>query len=226
MNALSPNILLKDTRHERDDPPGDPWPLPAAGSHHPHTATSSTSIGLWLFIGVATALFSLFIASYVMRMNAKDWYPIEMPRQLWLSTSLLVIASLALQSASAAARDWEWPRMRTLLLAGGVCTFLFLGAQLWAWQALLANRVMLAGNPAGSFFYLLTAMHGLHVIGGLVAWAATMYRVRNVPYAAPRTQAIALCARYWHFLLIVWVVLFATMSGLTPDIVRAICGTN
>jgi cytochrome c oxidase subunit 3 len=103
----------------------------------------------------------------------------------------------------------------------------FLGSQLWAWQTLLDARVMLAGNPAASFFYVLTALHGLHVIGGLVAWGATAQAAAS-PAAEPRRLAltIALCARYWHFLFVVWVVLFAALGWLTPEFVRFICGRS
>jgi cytochrome c oxidase subunit 3 len=78
--------------------------------------------------------------------------------------------------------------------------------------------VSFAGNPAASFFYLLTAMHALHVGGGLVAWAQALRR-------APITrERVALLARYWHFLLLVWLLLFAVLGALTPEIVAFICG--
>jgi cytochrome c oxidase subunit 3 len=175
---------------------------------------AAAGIGLWVFMAVATSLFSLFIAAYVMRMNQTDWTAIAMPWQLWLSTALLVAGSVLLQQASAAARAALLARARFLLLAGGLCALAFLVVQLWAWQALQAIHVMPAGNPAASFFYLLTAMHGLHVAGS--AW-------REPTHVAWR---IALCARYWHFLLAVWVVLFAALGWLTPELVRFICGTR
>ncbi|MFP3560246.1 cytochrome c oxidase subunit 3, partial [Paraburkholderia sp. SIMBA_049] len=78
-------------------------------------------------------------------------------------------------------------------------------------------------NPSNSFLYLLTGLHGLHVLGGLVAWAVTIARLqRGDPFRAQR--AIALCAIYWHFLLAVWLVLLAAMWWMTPAIVAAICG--
>jgi cytochrome c oxidase subunit 3 len=180
-------------------------------------------------MGVASALFSLFIASYLMRMNASDWSPIAMPQQLWLSTALLVAGSVALQLASAAAWHARRERMRALLAAGGICALAFLCVQLWAWQSLFAMRVMPAGNPAASFFYLLTAMHGLHVTGGLVAWAMAMRRSWSAAAATHPDRlawSITLCARYWHFLLGLWVVLFATLGGVTPAVVSFICGTR
>jgi cytochrome c oxidase subunit 3 len=87
-------------------------------------------------------------------------------------------------------------------------------------------RVALAGNPAASFFYLLTALHGLHVLGGLAGWAGTMRAARRSGDAARVARRIALCARYWHFLLGIWLVLFATLGWLTPEVVAFICGTG
>ncbi|UUZ68437.1 bb3-type cytochrome oxidase subunit III [Polaromonas sp. P2-4] len=233
-----------------------------AGERHDAAAVG---IGLWVFMGVVTTLFSLFISAYVMRMDASDWSVIAMPWQLWLSTALLLAGSATLQLASRAASratmSAHWAPARTLLLAGGACALAFLAVQLWAWQALLAIRVVPAGNPAASFFYLLTALHGLHVAGGLVAWGLTargflrdggdVHEVTSVgaivrsagpPQASTAPSGgsaahvvasvgatshawrIALCARYWHFLLALWLLLFATLGGLTPEVVRFICG--
>ena len=187
---------------------------------------SAASIGLWVFMGVASSLFSLFITAYVMRMSASDAVALALPWQLWLSSALLVAGSVTLQQAGASARGAAAARTRRLLLAGGLCALAVLAVQLWAWQALLAAQVMPAGNPGGSFFYLLTAMHGLHVLGGVAAWAWTAraaWRPAMVP--AELAWRIALCARYWHFLLALWIVLFAVLGWLTPEVARAICGT-
>jgi cytochrome c oxidase subunit 3 len=182
----------------------------------PTVTRSNVGVGLWVFMGVATALFTLFIAAYLMRMASSDWSSIALPWQLGLSTALLVAGSVAMQVAAGAAHPAPGARARAWLHPGGACAAAILGAPLWGWQALQAARVGFTGNPAASFFYLLTALHGMHVLGGLVAWVLALggqIRVR-------------LCARYWHFLLAIWLLLYSTLSGLTPEIVRFICGTN
>jgi cytochrome c oxidase subunit 3 len=180
----------------------------------------AAGIGLWVFMGVATALFSLFLLAYLMRMTATDWWPLTLPWQLGLSTALLVAGSVCLYQAGVSASKQRADTSRWLS-AGGACALGFLVVQWWAWQALLGSGVSAAGNPAGSFFYVLTAMHGLHVAGGLVAWALT---ARALKHGADAAWRIRLCARYWHFLLAVWLVLFAAIALLTPDMARAICG--
>ncbi|HYD82331.1 MAG TPA: bb3-type cytochrome oxidase subunit III [Paucimonas sp.] len=191
------------------------------GGQRPRDLDSPGGIGLWVFIGVATSLFSLFIAAYVMRMENNDWASIQLPWQLWLGTALLVAGSACMQGAASSAA-----LMRALALAGGWCALGFIGMQVWGWRDLLAMRVMPTGNPAASFFYLLTAMHGLHVLGGLAAWGWAMHRMERAGREAARESArrIRLCARYWHFLLAAWIALYATFAGLTPEIVAYICG--
>lgn len=175
--------------------------------------SQATGIGLWVFIAVASTLFALFLTAYAMRMlDAPDWSRIVMPWQLWLSTLWLAAGSLALHAAT----KRTGAQGRLLLQAGGACAFAFVLTQWSAWQALQDARVALAGNPAASFFYLLTALHALHVIGGLVAWGLT---VRD-----GQVWRVALCARYWHFLLVVWLLLFAALGWLTPEVVAFICG--
>jgi cytochrome c oxidase subunit 3 len=177
---------------------------------HPEQRPAALSIGLWLFIGVASTLFALFLMAYAMRMDrAPDWTRFALPWQLGLSTALLVAGSVLLARA---ARRGE----RVALVGAGAAALAFVASQLWAWQALADARVSFTGNPAASFFYLLTAMHGLHVAGGVAAWLHVLEQ--------PQPHRIALLARYWHFLLVVWLALFAAMAWLTPEVVAFICG--
>jgi cytochrome c oxidase subunit 3 len=190
----------------------------------PQSAAQAVSIGLWVFMGVATALFSLFLLANLMRMTSQDWWPLTAPWQLWLSSALLVGGSVALQRASALARAGRLDAAGVWLHGGGALAFAFLLSQWWAWSALRAAGVLPAGNPAGSFFYVLTALHGLHVIGGLVGWVVTARAAGAAQKAHDIAWRIALCARYWHFLLGLWVALFLAIAWLTPDIARFICG--
>src|SRR5262249_44950718 len=138
-----------------------------------------------------------------------------------LSTGLLTAGGIAMSVAVRLARAGRMAGARRVLRLGGLGAAAFVGSQLWAWQALQAIHVLPAGNPAGSFFYLLTAMHGLHVIGGLAGW---VYAVVHRGSGEDALERMTLCARYWHFLLAVCVVLLAALGWLTPEIVRFVCG--
>ncbi len=221
MNTSS-SAVLRATANGRDD--GIPG-LPLTAFRRRARPQSIYGVGLWVFIGVATTLFSLFITAYIMRMSSADAVAIAMPRQLWLSTALLVLGSVLLQRASMTAAGPDALAPRRLLLAGGACALAFLVVQWSAWQFLLAQQVTPAGNPGGSFFYLLTAMHGLHVIGGLIGWTLAARAVWGNVGPAGAAWRIALCARYWHFLLLVWLALFASFTWITPEVARIICRT-
>lgn len=165
-------------------------------------------VGLRVFFIVATALFLLFIVGYRMRMSFADWQPLQDPLLLWFNTGLLILASVALQSAKRAAADRNLARIKTGLYAGGALSLAFIAGQLTVWGQLVAAGHYVAANPASSFFYLITAVHGVHIVGGLVAWVRTLGRLQRGESFDRVHLSVDLCAVYWHYLLIVWMVLF------------------
>ncbi|SFV08390.1 hypothetical protein [Pseudoduganella namucuonensis] len=194
-------------------------------------AVDARKVGLWVFMAVVTSLFMLFGIAYVMRMAMADWQPLRyVPAQLWFSTALLALASVAWEVAR---RSAHGPAGRRAGILACALSLAFLLAQLWAWQAMMAMDYRVDGNPANSFFYLLTGLHGLHVIGGLLAAAiagGAMLRGAGHSGGAARARrrsrlagSIALCARYWHYLLVLWLALFALLFLVTPDLVQVVC---
>ena len=165
-------------------------------------------IGLGVFLAVVGSLFALFVSAYSMRMELVDWRALPVPPLLWFNTCVLILSSVAMQWAQVAARLGRIDSLRVGLLAGGVFAWAFLAGQLWAWQQLGASGYFLAANPANTFFYLITALHGLHLVGGLVAWGKTTVKVWR---GFEVRLSVELCAVYWHFLLVVWLGLFALM---------------
>ena len=178
---------------------GSLFPLPAA------------TLGLRVLLGVITVLFSLFMIAYSDRMAVSDWRPLPEPWLLWLNTVILVLSSAAMHWAVLGARQGDSEQVKTGLQWGGISAFGFLAGQLWVWQQLVAQGYYAATNPANAFFYLLTAAHGLHLLGGLVAWYRTAARVRRESDVADAALGVELCAIYWHFLLVVWLVLFGLL---------------
>ncbi len=168
-------------------------------------------IGLLTFIAVVTSLFALFLSAYLMRMKLGDWRPLAEPNLLWFNTDILVLASFAFQVTRGAATRGKLLAVKIGLLAGGVCTALFLSGQLVAWQQLNASGYFMTGNPANSFFYLLTALHGLHLLGGMWVWGRTTTRVLTGTNVESVRLSVELCTVYWHYLLFVWIGLFALL---------------
>jgi cytochrome c oxidase subunit 3 len=168
-------------------------------------------IGLTVFLLVISSLFGLFMVSYYSRSLFPDWEVLSEPAILWFNTVLLALASIALQRASNAAKRNSIRTMRQSVLAGAVLTVAFIGGQFLAWSQLVAAGYYLQANPAFAFFYLLTGLHALHLAGGL--WylgrlGLKMSRERDMEQVL---RQVSLSATYWHYLLLVWLAMFALL---------------
>jgi cytochrome c oxidase subunit III len=194
-----------------------PWETPGSPEDAPAglaPGVPPAKIGLAFLLGVITSLFGLFLSAYWMRMEHAhgDWQPLSVPRLLWLNTAMLILSSALMQWALVAARWAQADRMRVALIAAGVLAFAFLAGQLVAWHELQASGYFVASSPASAFFYLLTGAHGLHLLGGLVVWGKTVIRmVQPGVEVIDLRLSVELCTVYWHYLLLVWLVLFAVL---------------
>lgn len=196
--------------------------------------------GVWIYLCVATVMFSLVIVAYVLRLGnfgldpakaaeaaaslpwwnlaalcgippAEDWRPLAEPALLWANTAVLILSSLAWERARRDVRRENMARLRAALVAGGVLALVFLAGQLTVWRVLAAEGHFAADNPASAFFYLITAVHGLHLLGGLAFWSRTTTKVFEGAQATEVATGVNLCTVYWHYLLLVWVLMFALL---------------
>ena len=182
-------------------------------------------LALRVFLAVVAVLFMLMIVAYGGRMVYEDWRPVPQLRLLWANTSVLILSSVALQWAQYSVRRGQMDAMRVGLLAGGVFTVVFLFGQLLAWRQLGEMEYFDIRNPAIGFFYLITGVHGLHLLGGLVAWGRAVVKVWGDFDVAKIRQSVELCTAYWHFLLLVWLVLFGLLfTGDNLDLLLKLCG--
>jgi len=184
-------------------------------------SVSAKRIGLWIFLAVVTSLFGLFLSAYYMRMGqhaghgpmaAGDWHSIRDPSILWLNTVLLILGSVTMQSARAAVAGSQLEQTRFRLFAAGLLTLAFLIGQWLAWREIRYSEFFTPLNPAVAFFYVLTAVHALHLLGGLVVWARTLARtLRKGVELIDVRLSVELTSVYWHYLLLVWLGLFAVL---------------
>jgi len=171
----------------------------------------TAKVFLSVFLGVVTAIFCLLTAAYFIRMSYADWQALPVPALLWLNTAILILSSVALQWARTSAKDQQADRIRRGLLAGGALAFAFLVGQFLVWRQLGSLGYFVDTNPSNSFFYLITGLHGLHLLGGLVAWLRASFRLWRGAEVAKIRMSVELCAVYWHFLLLVWLVMFGLL---------------
>ncbi|VVE00869.1 cytochrome c oxidase subunit 3 [Pandoraea anhela] len=203
-------------------PPIPPLPSGGAPVAQPRRLSAS-QIALWWLMGVIGMLFGLMLVAYVMRMSLGDWRPLPPVDALWVTTGVLAAACIVMQSSASQARRGELRRSRRDWGLAGALALAFVAGQLWVWHDLASRSYGVSGNPANSFFFLLTGLHALHLCGGVVAWALlASHRMTHVA----RAQRLSLTAQYWHFLFVLWVVLFAAIVNLTPEIAQRLCGTG
>jgi cytochrome c oxidase subunit III len=186
----------------------------------------TATLGLRVFLAVVTVLFSLLIMAYGSRMEFEDWRPAPQLWLLWMNTAMLALSSVAMQWARIAARRGEMDGVTTGMIAGGVFAAAFLCGQILAWRQLNMMIAFDITNPAIAFFYLITALHGLHLLGGLVAWGRTIAKVWRGFDVVRVRLSVELCTVYWHFLLLVWLILFGLLFSGNDNLgtLLSICG--
>ena len=132
------------------------------------------------------------------------------PNLLWFNTLILVVVSIVLEVARQQINNNKREKLFAFFFSAGVLTLLFVILQCFAWNELIELGYAAQRNPANAFFYVLTAFHALHLIGGLIAWWRALVRIRSAEaeYSDVRL-GVELCAIYWHFLLFVWIIVLA-----------------
>ena len=181
---------------------------------------SKERTALYVLLGVVSSLFFLFILAFLIRSTIGDWDSLAQPwnplsnrGQLWLNTSMLFCSSVAFEYARRAAKkDNESGMLRGLMLAG-LFAMSFLVGQLWVWQQLVGHGYLLNTNAANSFFYVFTAMHGGHLVFGLAFWTTAMARAWRSGISASVSKTTDLCTTFWHYLFVLWLILFGLIAG-------------
>ena len=201
--------LLKQTFN------ASPWEMEIVGdtAHHgPFGADKSKFIALLTLLAVVSSFFALILSAYSLRMDLGDWVPMTEPQLLWANTVMLIVASAVFQWTRNAAVAEQTSRLQPGLLITGILTMGFVLGQFVAWQQLQASGQFVTSNPSNAFFYFLTGAHAVHIIGGMYVWArATLKVVLGKGEAADIRRSIELCTIYWHFLLLVWLILFGLL---------------
>ncbi|MDI7861727.1 cytochrome c oxidase subunit 3 [Rhizobiaceae bacterium n13] len=220
MGILAAIMIWWLARHRIASKPWMEVGLTSAGIDRGGAAPPTAKIGMGVFLAVVGALFSLLTSAYFMRMNASDWWAMPVPWLLWVNTAVLAANSVAIQWAAVSARRGQHESVRIGLVGSFVLGGAFLAGQLLVWRQLVDTGYLLTTNPANSFFYLITGLHGLHIVGGLVGLVRTTAHAYDGSDARSLRLGVDLCAMYWHFMFFVWLVLLALFSGYASDFVE------
>ena len=167
---------------------------------------------LFALLGIVM-LFAGFTSAMVVRRGMSfDWVSIAMPRLLWVNTGMLLASSLTLEYSRHALKDHAVVNFIRWLGATVVLGVAFLAGQLVVWRELAARGVYLATNPSSSFFYVLTAAHGVHLLGGVLALGYVVIHAGRMARGRERRTALDVTAIYWHFMDALWIYIFFVLT--------------
>ncbi len=180
------------------------------------TIKSNTSKQL-LWVGMAGIgmFFAGLTSAFIVRKSESNWLEFEMPEWFWISTVVIVASSILLMLAKYQVKKGTSPFV--LILGALILGIVFAYSQVLGWQELVAEGVYLTGegsNPSGSFLYVITLAHLIHLAGGLIALLVTTVKASMGKYTAEDYLGIELTSIYWHFLDVLWLYLFFFMAYL------------
>ena len=162
---------------------------------------------LWLFIITIIMLFAAFTSAYLVRQGEGNWLYFELPIEFYLSTAILLISSGTMHLALVNAKKDNLDQVKKALLVTIVLGFVFLASQFYIWGILVDHDVYFVGNPSGSFLYVLTSIHGIHLFSGIIFLIITFYKALKYKVHSKNLTTIEMCSTYWHFLDGLWIYL-------------------
>lgn len=163
---------------------------------------------MWLFVASVGMLFASLTSAYIVRQAEGNWLYFDLPATLYWTTAVIVLSSVTMQMAYWAAKKDLLDRVKVLVSITMGFGLVFLVGQWMAWLDLIDNNIHLIGNPSGSFLYIITGLHGLHIISALVYLVIVLVSAYRFKIHSRSLAQIEMCATYWHFLGGLWLYLF------------------
>ena len=166
---------------------------------------------LWLFIVSIVMIFAAMTSAYIVRKGEGNWLEVNIPPIMYINTAIIVLSSITMQWAYFSAKKDNLQPMKSALLVTTLLGILFVVGQFVSWSALKESQVFFGGpesNPAGSFVYVLTGLHGFHLITGVIFLFIVLISAFKYEVHSKNMVLIEMCATYWHFLDVLWVYLF------------------
>ncbi len=175
-------------------------------------------IGMWFLLLVVMMTFGGLIGAYIVIATNQEleWKPFDLPIQVWVSTFLILASSITYQISKNALQAENQTKAKNWLLATTVFGGMFISSQILAWFDLVQRGVYMASNPYAGFFYILTAVHAVHVFGGILVLGYILLRTWNPASSdeeLEKRQSISKAVgSYWHFMDGLWIVLFVLLG--------------
>jgi cytochrome c oxidase subunit III len=169
---------------------------------HPHKFT------LWVAIGSIIMMFAGLTSAYIVKRNQPGWEVLEIPRVFWYSTGVLLASSVTVQMALRSFKEREMTRYRGLITLTALLGIVFLVLQVIGFMSFEAPVIGRGSNPSRSFLLAISGLHGLHVIGGVIALLIMFFRAFSQKTRFYTSTPIEVVSTYWHFVDLLWIYLF------------------
>ena len=179
------------------------------------TGVNPVKFTVWLFIVSITMMFAAFTSAYIVRRSEGNWQDFALPANMLVNTILLVLSSIALQFGYFAAKKDNLKALKIALFITFALGVAFLVGQWNAWGELVNNKIFFGGgtaNPSGSFLYVLTGVHGFHLITGLIYLIIVLISTFRFKVHSKSLVQLEMCTTYWHFLGALWVYLYIFLN--------------
>lgn len=163
---------------------------------------------LWLFIVTVVMIFAALTSAYIVRQSEGNWLEFDLPQTLYITSGIIFLSSITMQWSYAAARRDNIKALRIAMLITAILGVAFLAGQLMSWEDLVAMDVYFVGNPAGSFLYVLTGLHAVHLVSGVIFLILVTINAFRYKVHSKSMDQIEMCTTYWHFLDGLWLYLF------------------
>lgn len=178
---------------------------------HPHKFT------LWVAMGSIVMMFAGLTSAYIVKKNQANWLEFSLPGVFWYSTIVIIASSITIHLALKSFKAREMSRYRLLITITAALGVLFMVLQTMGFFSLEAKNIHLTGpnsNAASSFLFVITCLHMLHVLGGVIAIVVTFLRAFNTKFKNYSSVPIEVISTYWHFVDILWIYLFIFFNWL------------
>ncbi|WP_421869015.1 cytochrome c oxidase subunit 3 [Marinoscillum sp.] len=163
---------------------------------------------MWLFIITVVMIFASLTSAYVVKRAEGDWLIVDFPTLFNVTSVVIVLSSITMQLSYFFARRNNLLGIRLNLVLTGILAVAFVIGQYMSWNQLVAQDVYFVGNPAGSFIYIFTGLHALHLIGGVIFLAIVLVNAFRYRVHSKSMVQIEMCTTYWHFLGGLWLYLY------------------
>jgi cytochrome c oxidase subunit III len=168
---------------------------------------SSQQIAIWLLMTGVAMLFAGLTSAYIVLRGVPSWESIKLPQLVWGNTLVLMVSSLTMELARRAVKSARISSLRQWLGITGILGLAFVVGQIVLWRQMTVSGVLLTSTLHSSFFYVLSGIHAVHILGGLVGLAMVTVKAWTGRLSSTSFEPLRLCATYWHFMGGVWLYL-------------------